>query len=136
MGEREVRTLVLVDTDILIDVGRGDPNAVAYLEDLESQNSVGISVVTQMELLVGCANKREQRAVERFIRRFTIFSLSEAISDEAVFLLQKYKLSHGLLIADALIAATTIVQGASLASKNQKDYRFIADLALLPYPSM
>ncbi len=131
-----MRTLVLVDTDILIDVGRGDPNAVAYLEDLESQNSVGISVVTQMELLVGCANKREQRAVERFIRRFTIFSLSEAISDEAVFLLQKYKLSHGLLIADALIAATTIVQGASLASKNQKDYRFIADLALLPYPSM
>jgi len=43
-------------------------------------------------------------------------------------------LSHSLLIADGLIAATALVIDKPLASKNQRDYRFIAGLNLLPYP--
>ena len=38
------------------------------------------------------------------------------------------------LIADALIAATAIMKGIPLVSKNQRDYRFIEELALWPYP--
>ncbi|WP_245536663.1 PIN domain-containing protein [Thiothrix nivea] len=49
-------------------------------------------------------------------------------------LLQQYRLSHGLLIPDGLIAATAIEAGIPLISKNQKDYRFIQELQLLPYP--
>jgi hypothetical protein len=48
--------------------------------------------------------------------------------------LKSYRLSHGLLIADALIAATAISSDLSFVSKNQRDYRFIEDLQLLPYP--
>jgi predicted nucleic acid-binding protein len=43
-------------------------------------------------------------------------------------------LSHGLLIADALIAATALYGDQSLISKNQRDYRFITGLQLLSYP--
>lgn len=64
----------------------------------------------------------------------SIFKLNEAISDKAAALLRQYRLSHGLLIADALIAATTITWNTPLASKNQRDYRFIAELKLMPYP--
>ncbi len=39
-----------------------------------------------------------------------------------------------LLIADALIAATAIISDSSFVSKNQRDYRFIESLKLLPYP--
>ena len=52
----------------------------------------------------------------------------------AVALLRKYRLSHGLLIADALIAATAISRGLAFATKNRRDYRFINGLKLLPYP--
>jgi hypothetical protein len=45
-----------------------------------------------------------------------------------------YCLSHGLLIADALIAATAIALNLPLLSKNQRDYRFIEGLNLLSYP--
>ncbi len=45
-----------------------------------------------------------------------------------------WRLSHNLLVPDALIAATTIVTNQPLISKNQKDFRFIAGLKLLPYP--
>lgn len=87
-----------------------------------------------MELLIGCRNRTELQILERFLGRFEIMKLSEAISDKAIGLLREYRLSNGLLIADALIAATAIVIDAPLLSKNQRDYRFIQGLNLLPYP--
>ena len=74
------------------------------------------------------------RDLEQFLRRFRILKLNEAISDKAVELLLQYRLSHGLLIADALIAATALSWDYPLASKNQRDYQFMVDLDLLPYP--
>jgi predicted nucleic acid-binding protein len=60
--------------------------------------------------------------------------LTEAISDRSLQLLRRYRLSHGLLIADAVIAATALTLDMPLVTKNQRDYRFIEDLRLLPYP--
>ncbi len=124
-----------MDTDILIDVGRREEIAIARLEAEAQTSTLAISVITQMEMLVGCRNQTELQILERFIRRFEIVKLNEAISDRAIDLLHNYRLSHGLLIADALIAATAKVIEAPLLSKNQRDYRFIKVLSLLPYPS-
>jgi predicted nucleic acid-binding protein len=49
-------------------------------------------------------------------------------------LVEAYFLSHGLLIADAFVAATAIDLDIPLLTKNQRDYRFIQGLKLLPYP--
>ncbi len=125
---------LLVDTDILIDVARGAEEAVRALEAWETERAIGISAITYMELLVGCRNKREQRAVEQFVERFELVLVNARITEEAIRLLQRYRLSHGLMIADALIAATAIVESIPLVSKNQRDYRFIEGLELWPYP--
>jgi predicted nucleic acid-binding protein len=129
-----VATPTLVDTDILIDAGRGVADAVRHLGGIRISSSLAISVVTQMELIVGCRNKTEVRKLERFLTQFQIVLLDASISDKAVELLRHFRLSHGLLIADSLIAATAITRNWSLTSKNQKDYRFIRDLQLLSYP--
>lgn len=93
-----------------------------------------ISIITQMELLVGCRNKAEQRHAARFLERFHVLKLTEQVSDMAVVLLQQYRLRYGLAIPDALIAATAITVNQPFISKNQRDYRFIKGLQLLPYP--
>jgi predicted nucleic acid-binding protein len=124
----------LVDTDILIDVGRNINAAVKCLEAEEQVVTVGLSIVTQMELIVGCRNKKELNALDRFLKRFQIISLNEDITNKAIDLLHRYRLSHGLLIADSLIAATALVMDVSFLSKNEKDYRFIDGLKLFPYP--
>lgn len=124
----------IIDTDILIDAGRGISEAVACLQQIERTSSLAASVVTQMELIVGCRNKVELSEVEKFLRRFQILNVTELISDTAVDLLSQYRLSHGLLIADALIAATGLVHDAPFISKNQRDYRFITGLNLQAYP--
>jgi len=126
---------VLVDTDIFIDVGRDVTQAIEYLQQIENRSTVLVSTVTQMELIIGCQNKTELQKVERFLKRYEIVKINESISETAVDLLRQYRLSHGLLIADAIIAATAINMGEPLASKNQRDYRFIENLELLPYPS-
>ena len=124
----------IVDTDILIDAGRGDADAVACLQRIEQQSSLAASDVTQMELIVGCLNKTELHDLELFLRRFQVLKITDQISDKAVDLLKQYRLSHGLLIADALIAATALEHGEPFITKNQRDFRFITGLHLLPYP--
>ena len=127
--------MTIIDTDILIDTARCIDEAVSCIQQIEDKFSLAVSAVTQMELIIGCRNKKELKPLERFLQRFEVISLNEQISDTATYLLKIYRLSHGLLIPDALIAATAIITDTPLASKNQKDYRFIKDLELLPYPN-
>jgi len=126
--------MIIVDTDILIDISRNIPEAVRCMEQTEQRDAPAISIVTQMELIVGCENKNELRALNHFLDRFHIIPMDEDISDEAVRLLKRFRLSHGLLIPDAMIAATAIVTDTRFVSKNQRDYKFINDLELLSYP--
>jgi predicted nucleic acid-binding protein len=126
--------VTIVDSDILIDVARGDSEAINCLLRLEKTSALAVSAVTQLELIVGCRNKTELQDLEKFLRRYQILKITNQISDRAVELLQQYFLSHGLLIADGLIAATALVHNEAFITKNQRDFRFITDLNLLPYP--
>jgi predicted nucleic acid-binding protein len=130
-----VADFVVVDTDILIDASRAVGEAIACLDEVEDRSTLAVSAVTEMELVVGCRDKAELRKLDTFLNRFQIVSLNERMSDAAVDLLRRYRLSHGLLIADALIAATALELDIPLVSKNQRDYRFIAGLTLLHYPN-
>jgi predicted nucleic acid-binding protein len=125
---------ILVDTDILIDTFHQRENAIAFLKQYEQTATLGISTITQIEILVGCRNKTEQRKTEKFLRRFEMASLTETIANQAVSLIQQYRLSHGLLLPDSLIAATALVLNIPLASKNQKHFRYITGLQVIPYP--
>jgi hypothetical protein len=127
--------LTIVDTDILIDAALGITEAVEFLEKSAQTSELAISIITQMELYVGCRNKTEMRRTERFIHRFRVLKLDEKASDVATDLLRQYRLSHNLAIPDALIAATAIALEQPFASKNQRDYRFLSALRLLPYPA-
>lgn len=60
---------VIVDTDILIDVGRDVSEAVACFQQIEQRSSPAISVITQMELMDGYAppqdnTEREMQATK------------------------------------------------------------------------
>jgi predicted nucleic acid-binding protein len=82
---------VIVDTDILIDAGRGISEAVDCLINIEQMANLAMSVVTQMELLIGCRNKVELKELERFSGRFQVLNITEEISKRAVELLKQYR---------------------------------------------
>ena len=125
---------LLLDTHILIDAGRNIADATNFLLRCSQSYSLAISSITHMELLIGCMNKSQLRNTERFVNRFDKIKLSEPITDRALTLLRHYNLSHGLLPADALIAASALTFNIPRATKNLQDYRFIQGLHLVAYP--
>jgi len=124
---------IIFDSDILIDTSRGISQAVQTLEEFDQTHTLSISVVTKLELMVGCKNKKEFKELNKFLDRFKVFHLSEDISRKTVELFQQYRLSHDVLIADMLIASTALIYELELISKNQKDFKFIDDLKLIKY---
>jgi len=126
--------ILIIDTDILIDIARGDVSAPSAVQALQQTFSIAIRSVTEMGLIVGCRNKEELRKLDELLQLFQIVKLTSRISEIAVALLRRYRLSHGLSIPDALIAATSLAQNLAFITKNQRDYRFIAGLNLLNYP--
>lgn len=125
--------LLLIDTDVLIDYSRGIEKTKGILKTLESDHTLAISVVTHLELMVGCENKADFKSLQNFLSNFEIIQLSKSISEKAVDLFKKYRLSHGVLIPDMLIASTALILEIPLLSKNRKDFRFINKLELIEY---
>jgi predicted nucleic acid-binding protein len=126
---------VLLDSDILIDLARGDGRAVELIDGFISRGErPTISIITEMELILGARSKAEQRSVGQLIQRFAVLPISEMISVRARNLTARYARSHGLTIPDALIAATAIANRALLLTRNLRHYSFIPRLQVrLPY---
>jgi predicted nucleic acid-binding protein len=121
----------LVDTDVLIDASRGAEAAIEFLSHQERQRELAVRVITHMELMAGCRNTSELREVNRFLQRFAVIPINELISTLAVRFLMRYRLSYGLLIPDAFVAATASAGGYWLATRNLKHFQNIRGLKLL-----
>ncbi len=124
--------LVLIDTDVLIWLFQGKDSARELLEKIET---VSLSAITYMELIQGARNKEEFRLLRQTIHEheWQILPLSENISHRATVYIENYALSHGLQLADALIAASAVESGNPLMTGNNKHYKMIPELDLKIY---
>lgn len=120
----------LCDTCILIDYLRGKEEIKKKLSK-DRTDGLGMSSITYMELMVGAFNKREINTIKKAFADFEIVELSAAVSIKASKFIETYSKSHGLLIPDALIAATALEYDIPLYTANVSDFRFIPDLVLV-----
>jgi predicted nucleic acid-binding protein len=118
---------MLLDTNIIIELFKGN---AAILKSLENKEELFISSVTVMELYFGALNKKELSKIKEALKAFKILHFNELISLKATELVEVYSKSHGLMIPDAIIAATAIVNSTPLATLNLKDFRYIKELKL------
>ena len=126
--------MILLDTDILIDFSRGDETAIATLAANEAADTLAVNTITVLEFLQGSRDKRDWQICARSLLRYKHLPLTAEISLLAPILFETYRLSHGLALGDCLIAATALTWNIPLLTGNQRDYRFIDGLQLLPYP--
>jgi tRNA(fMet)-specific endonuclease VapC len=122
-------SMILCDTNVLIEAFKGNEKIIRKLEHLGLEN-IGISSVTVMELYYGALNKRELNKIKKEINALTIVHFSNAISESALSLIENYGKSHGLQIPDAIIAATALSLEAKLLTLNIKDFHFINGISL------
>ena len=111
---------ILVDTDILIKIFRGDKKKRKILDD--NKGKLAITIITYVELLTGLKIKQRVIELNKKMRAYVVIHLSETISQKTQSIFQKYTTAHNLLPADALIASTGIVNGLPLLTFNTKDF--------------
>jgi predicted nucleic acid-binding protein len=114
---------VLVDSDILIEVSRGrNADILARWAELgESDAVVLYSPVSVAELWCG-ARRNEHDILSELFRALTCAPIDEEVGHGAGIYLNRYKRSHGVETADALIAASAVANGAELWTRNFKRY--------------
>ena len=112
----------LIDTDVMIDVSRGNASAASYLDSLSDP---AISIITAQELIVGARDKRDLAGIDSLVSAYRVIHMDTAIGQLAYDLLKRYAKSDGLRTFDSLIAATAIRLGFELISKNRKHFAMI-----------
>lgn len=117
--------MLLLDSNILIDVLRGEAVALAWLEQ---QQSPRISVITWIEVLLGCRDA-ETEVVQGWLEAFPRLPLDDAIARESVRLRQQ----HCLKLPDAIILATARCADLPLATRNSRDFPLSLGGVLHPY---
>lgn len=125
----------LLDTTLLIDLSRGYAAAADFIDNEIRQGcDLYVSIVSAMELIVGCRNKNEVSKAEKLIADFRVIQLDHIISQNAYELIRSYSKSHGLIIPDALIAATALTESLELISDNERHFKMIPGLVVcVPY---
>ena len=117
----------LVDTDVLIDVQRGHPPALAWFAGLV--NLPAIPGFVLMELIQDARNVKEVRQVLKLTAPLQIIWPNEVDCGRALSDFTAFHLSHNLGLLDALIAACAVGQTATLFTFNNKHYRVVTGLA-------
>lgn len=123
---------MLIDTDIIIWNMRGYVKAAQWISN---QKKLCVSSVTLMELVQGMRNKNELGALDKALALWSlkIIPVTESVCETTLKLLRSYSLSHGLRMADAMIAATAVRHKLTLATANVKHYKGIAELKIEPF---
>jgi predicted nucleic acid-binding protein len=124
--------MLILDTDVLIDIQRGNIPAINWFAGLPELPVVPGFVA--MELMQDAQNSDQIRQVQQLIAPLTIVWPSTIDCNLALQLFSRLHLSHRLGLIDSLIAATALGHNATLCTFNLKHYRNIEELKMLqPY---
>lgn len=116
---------MLVDSNIIIYAALPEHDA---LRQFIAEHAPAVSAISYVEVLgYHRLNVAEREALEAFFAAARILPLSDVVLDHAVQLRQQKKMSLG----DALVAATAVVHGLTLVTRNTDDFRWIDQLTLL-----
>lgn len=122
---------MIIDTDVLIWFLRHNVNATTFIAAMSERE---ISQATWLELYKGARNKRELKEIKTTLAGLHIrtLPLTEAIGEKAIRLMEDHVLKDGLDLADALIAATALINNLPLATANFKHFKLLGlDLRVL-----
>jgi predicted nucleic acid-binding protein len=117
---------ILLDTDVLIDFFRGYSEAVAFVNANSSR--IILSAIVVAELYAGIKGEEEQIILGKFVSLFRIVPVTSEIAKTGGLYRRDYGQSHGIGLADAIIAATCEAEKAELKTLNIKHYPMIDGL--------
>lgn len=118
--------MILLDTDVLIDFFRGYSKAVALVNKYNAR--IILSSIVVAELFAGVKGDVEQAALQNFVSLFRVVPIDTEIGKAGGLYKRDYGKSHGVGLADAILAATAEAENAELKTLNTKHYPMLKGL--------
>lgn len=119
-------TRYLLDSNTVIDyIAQLHPDAGRRWLDEIIDEEINVSVITKIEVLSFAPDKTDNYAILLdFFDSSRVFALDADIERKTIQIRQNQKIK----LPDAIIAATSLVHGLSLITRNTADFKNIADL--------
>jgi hypothetical protein len=115
----------LIDSNIIIYASKPGGE---FLQPLLAEQDVAVSVISHVETLGQHQLTADEKLyLSEFFANVERLPITEAVVQKAIALRQMRKAK----LADALIAATALVNGATLVTRNTDDFNWVPGLALL-----
>lgn len=121
--------MILCDTNVFIHAFNENQTVIDQLKIIGLGKTV-LSAITLMELYQGMSNKVELARMKKAMSYYDVVQIDNDISKMAIDLMEKFNLSHGLQIPDAIIGATAIIYQIPLYTYNIKDFKFMPNIKL------
>ena len=121
-------TQYLIDSNAVIDYlsGKLPPNGMTFMDGIV--NAVPeVSVIAKIEVLGYNAPPAAYQLLTDFMNDSDILELAEPVVNQTIDLRKQYKIK----LPDAIIAATSLVHGFELISRNTSDFKNIPGLTVI-----
>jgi len=118
----------LLDSNVIIGylAGRIPSSGMDIVSEIVS-NRPNISVISQIEVLRFNDTPENEAVLENFINISKVYPLSNNVVERTIKLCKQIKIK----LPDAIIAATALLEGLTLVTRNISDFNKIPDLILL-----
>jgi len=120
-------TEYLIDTNILIYHTAGSEVISNFIKDMIAQQAFNVSVLTKIEFLGW--NRHSPEGFEKckqLIELANVYLVDEDTAEKAIELKRRAKIK----LADAVIAATALVNNFRLVTRNVDDYKAVKELGV------
>lgn len=117
---------IILDTDVIVDFFRGHVKAEAFINTYNAR--IILSSIVVAELYAGVKGDAEQSTLEEFVSLFRVVPVSAEIGKAGGLYKRDYGKSHGVGLADAILAATAEAEEADLKTLNTKHYPMLKGL--------
>jgi tRNA(fMet)-specific endonuclease VapC len=135
--------MFVMDTDIYSLFRRGQENVVRQAKPKGASNKIGITIITEVEVLRGRIEFLfKSRDRQQIVRAQHLFLVDEQelvktlilhMNDNALDLLFEFRRIKGMKKIgrnDLMIACTALAHRATLVTRNQKDFRLVPGLSI------
>lgn len=118
--------IACIDSDVLIDYFDG---IAASAQELARYETLLLSRISWMEVLVGARTVTQREVRENFLRHFKLIELDAAVARRAIALRQE----HRLRLPDAIVWASALAHRTLLVTRNTKHFPLDHPAVRIPY---
>jgi predicted nucleic acid-binding protein len=117
----------VIDTNVFLRIFKGDRDVAKFIGNLE----IAIDTTVYIECIQGSKSNLEKRKIKQVLDNLPLLHITATISQTTINLIDTYSNSHGLLLADALIAASALENDLTVVTYDIGDFKFISGLKYL-----